>query len=819
MGQKGQTKVTGRVMDGESGESLPYVSILFVGTSAGTTTDFDGLFELSTFEKVDSIQIQYIGYKIANILIKRSVSQEIEVNLYPDAGLLSEAVVTPGVNPALRIIEAAQKNRKFYNVDKLEHYEYEAYNKIQLAVDNITDKFKKRKLFKTMEPLFDTIGVLTPDSTVPVLPVFVSETLSDFYYRKDPRRTREVIKASKVNGVGVVEGSFVSQVLGSTFQQYNFNDNNLYILDKDFVSPISAQAKSYYGYQLLDSMYIGNDWCYQIMVFPKNKKDLVFQGMIWITDSSYALKRLSLEITKAANINFIDKLKIQQEMEEVEPGKWIPNKVRVLIDISEITENTMGLVGLYYNSNKNIKVDEKRSLTFFEEKVHVNDNAEFFDDAFWDSSRHEKVSKADLKIYHMVDSLKNQPLIKSYVDAVEIITEGFVRVGKIEVGPYYYILGYNGLEGVRSRIGFRTREALSKDFVLKLYGAYGFGDKRYKYIASYEHILSRKKWTKVGVFSKNDVELIGLTDKDYGTSAMYDAFALLGTDRINRAREYRFWAERELFRGFTQRLVVTKRNIEFEPFGSFNFQYLKDPSQGEAGGISSRFNLMSYSLEGRLSHKELLVVRKHQRVSLGNLKAPVIKYSFTQGFKDLFHGDFDYQKLDIHIWQFNSAGNVGTFEYNIRVGKTFGTVPYPILEVMRGNPGLFANKSTYNLMNFYEFVADQYLALHYEHQFNGMIMNRVPLIQKWKWRLWVSGKAVYGSMSNANYNLIPTTDDKGNEVTPIGRFDKNKPYVELSYGIENIFRIVRVDFIHRLTYLNHADVSPFGVKANFVFRF
>jgi len=815
----GQTVVSGKITDGESGESLPYVSVVFSGTSIGTTTDFDGQFELIAYEKVDSIEAQYIGYEMAKIKIKNGIKQNIDINLYPDAGILAEAVITPGVNPALRIIEAAQKNRKSYNVDKLEYYEYEAYNKIQLAVDNITDKFKKRNLFKTMEPLFDTIGVLTPDSTVPVLPVFVSETISDFYYRKTPRRTREVIKASKVNGVGVVEGSFVSQVLGSTFQQYNFNDNQLYILDKDFVSPISSQAKSYYGYMLVDSMFIGKDWCYQIMVFPKNKQDLVFQGMIWITDSTFALKRLSLEITDQANINFIEKLKIQQEMEEVEPGSWVPNKVRVLIDIAEITQNTMGLVGLYYNSNKNIKVNQEKSLTFYEEKVHVNHDAELFDDAFWDSSRHEKISTADLKIYHMVDSLKNQPLIKSYVDAVEIITEGFIRAGKIELGPYYYILGYNGLEGLRTRVGFRTREALSKDYVFKLFGAYGFGDERFKYITSFEHILSRKKWTKVGFYSKNDVELIGLTDKDYGTSAMYDAFALFGTDRINRAKEYRFWGERELIKGYTQRLTITKRNIEFEPFGEFNFHYYKDPAKGEASAVSSKFNLMSYTLEGRLSHKELLIIRKHQRVSLGNLKAPVVKLAFTQGFKDLFHGDFDYQKLDMHVWQFNSAGNWGTFEYNVRVGKTFGTVPYPILEVMRGNVGMFANKSTYNMMGFYEFVADQYLALHYEHQFNGMVMNRIPLMKKWKWRLWLSGKAVYGSMSNANYNLIPKIDDEGNNVTPIGRFEHNKPYVELSYGIENIFRIVRVDFIHRLTYLDNEGAKPFGIKANFVFRF
>lgn len=814
-----QTRVSGRVLDGESGEALPFVTILLVGTNSGTTSDFDGTFELESPVRADSVRFEYVGYKSIVKALKKQDGQFLEVSLYPDAGLLSEAVVRPGVNPAIRIIEAAQQNRKLYNIDKLEYYEYESYNKIQLAVDNISERFRKRKIFSEMAPLFDTIGVLTPDNTVPVLPVFISETLSDYYYRKLPRRTREVIKATRVNGVGVGEDSYISQILGSTFQQYNFNDNNLYILDKDFVSPISALAQTYYGYMLVDSMYIGKDWCYQIMVFPKNKRDLVFQGMIWITDSTFALKRLSLEITSDANLNYIEKLKIQQELKEVEPGSWVPEKLRVLIDIAEITDNTVGMVGLYYNSNRDIKINRAHELEFYEEKLHVDDRAQDYDDIFWDSSRHEKITAADVKIYKLVDSLKNQPLIKTYVEAVELLVEGFYPMGKYELGPYYYLIGYNAMEGFRMRAGFRTTEELSKNYVLKLYGAYGFGDRRWKYIASWEHILSQRIWTKVGVFSKSDVELIGLTDKDYGTSALYDAFALLGTDRINRSTEYRIWGERELMKGYTQRVVFTKRAIEFEPLGTFNFHYYTNPELQHASPVSSKFNLTTIALEGRLSHKELLIVRKHQRISLGNLKAPVVKIAYQKGFEGILDGDYNFDKLDIHVWQFNSLANLGTFEYNIRVGKTWGTIPYPVLEVMRGNEGVFANKATYNLMNFYEFVADQYLALSYEHQFNGLIMNRIPLMRRLKWRLWLSGKAVWGSMSEANYNLIPLEDDEGIPVTAIGKFDGFKPYMELSYGLENIFRLVRVDFIHRITYLDHPNTSPFGVKTTLVFRF
>lgn len=813
-----QTVIEGRVTDGASGEALPYVNVMLIHSQEGVVTDFDGTFRMTTRQDVDSLMATYIGYLPSYVRIKKGEVNKLEIALYPDDNLLDAVVVRGGVNPAMRIVKNAQKNRSVYNIDKLQYYEYESYNKVQLAVDNITENFKKRKIFQAMEPLFDTISVLTPDSTVPVLPVFISETLSDYYFKKSPRRTREEIKASKVNGVGVGDDSYVSQLLGSTFQQYNFYDNNLYILDKDFISPISALAQNYYGYMLVDSLYIGKDWCYQIQVFPKNKHDLVFSGMIWITDSTFAIKRLSLEITDQANINFVEKLKVQQELEEVVPGAWVPSKLRVLIDIAEVTDNTLGMVGLYYSSNKNIKVDVPHDLNFYGQKVVVDLEARNYDRSYWDTSRHEKINASDVRIYKMVDSLKNQPLIKTYVDAVEIIMEGYKPMGKYEIGAYYYLLGYNDLEGFRTRIGLRTNEDLSRRWFGLMYGAYGFKDEQFKYGLQLEYIASFTKWTKIGFHSKRDVELIGLTDQDYGTSAMYDAFALLGTNRINRSTEYKLWAERELFKGYTQRIFFNNRALSFEPIGNFNFKYYTKPELGQMSPIASDFNLTTITLEGVLSHKQLMVVRKHQRMSLGHLKAPVVTVNFTKGFDGLVGGDFSYEKIGFHVWQFNSLANLGTFEYNIWIGKTFGTLPYPVLEVMRGNQGYFSNKTFYNLMNFYEFVADQYIAGHYEHQFNGLIMNRIPVVNEWKWREFVNAKVAYGSLSFTNYSLIPNFDDDGLPVTSIGRFT-TVPYVELGYGIENIFRFLRVDFIHRLTYLNNTGARPFGIKANAVFRF
>lgn len=805
-------------MDGETGEPLPYVTLIFQGTNIGTTTDFDGTYEISADVDADSLQAQYIGYTPEKKSFIKGVNQKIDFTLFTSAGVLAEAVIKPGVNPAHRIIKAAQQNRKRYNINNLESYEYESYNKVQLAVDNISDKFKKRKIFGAMEPLFDTISSFQSDSSLPVLPVFVSETISDFYYLKTPRRTSEEIKATKVNGVGVGDDSYISQMLGSTFQQYNFNDNNLYILDKDFISPISITAMNYYVYELVDSVYLDNKKCYQINVFPKNKKDLVFKGTIWITDSSYALKQLALEITKEANINFIEKLKIQQEIQEIEPNAWVPSKLRVLIDISEITDNTLGMIGLYYNSNVDIKVNTNRKLKHYETKLKIRDGAYDLDDQFWDTARHEKISHEDIHIYKMVDSLKSQPIVKTYVDVLEVVVEGFYNFGKIEVGPYYYLAGWNLLEGARTRLTLRTTEDFSKKWRFRAYGAYGFSDQQWKYLGSIEHIFNRDKWFKAGIMYKKDVEQIGVTDQDYGTTALFDALSILGSTRINRAELGKAWIEKELVKGYIQKVEFTSKQFGFEPVGDYNFTYRSQPELGGLSPLKSDYHLTMINLEARISHKELYIIRKNQRITIANLKAPVVKIGFTQGLTD-WGSDFNFQQVKLDVWQFNSMGNYGTFEYNIYAGKTFGTLPYPSLFVMRGNESIASNKRTYNMMNFFEFVADQYVAGHYEHQFNGIIMNRVPLFNRLKWRSFINAKMIYGSMSDDNKNLSPAFDQDGRTVTPIGTFEAGKPYIEMGYGIENIFKVLRMDFIHRLTYLDHANTSPFGVKGTFVFRF
>ena len=812
-----QIRLSGKVVDAETGEPLPFVNIIFKNSQEGTLTDFEGNYVLVSQKHYDSVEANFVGYVGLSKPIKTGVST-LNMSLQPKAHGLSEFVLTPGENPAYPIIEKAQKNKSKYNYEKISEYEYDSYTRIQLAVDNITEKFKKRKVFEAMQPLFDTISSFKIDSLKPVLPVFVSETASKYFFKNNPRRTKEEIIGTKIQGVGVGEESYISQLLGTTFQTYNFSQNSLYILDKDFISPLSNSSLNYYVFTLIDTPYLNEKKTYQIQLNPKNKKDLVFEGVIWIQDSSFALKRAILEITDQANINFVEKLKIQLEMTEVKKNIWLPQKTRVLIDIGEITQNTMGMIGQYYTSNQNFQIGQQKNLNFYDEKIVVRSNAFSRDQHFWDTSRHEKLSESDQKVYQLVDSLTNQPVIKTYVDLAEFIVEGYKTYKKLDIGPYVYLLGFNQLEGFRTCLGARTNESFSKKAVFKGYGAYGFGDKEWKYGATAEYIFSQTDWTKIGISAKKDVEQIGVTNQNYGTSALFNASSTLGSNRLNRTVEQNFYFESELIKGYTQKVKLRTKEFYFPHFSDFNFQYFTGQNEGDSA-MSNRFNTTALSLSGRWSPKELFVVRKNNRYSLGNLKSPAFSFTYTKGFKGFLGGEFDFDKLDFHVQQATSLGAYGSIEYTFRLSKVFGIIPYPELDVLRGNQSFLSQTSAYNLMNFFEFVADQKVSFMYEHLFNGLIMNRIPILKQFKWRLAANTKIAYGTLSQRNKDLIPKFDLKGQAVTPIGTFQNNKPYMEIGYAIENIFKIIRIDFIHRLSYLQNTNARSFGIKGQAIVRF
>lgn len=812
-----ETIVTGKVTDGRTGEAVPFANVFFKGTTVGVNTDFDGNYRIRTALKVDSITVTFIGYRPRTKAVKRGVTQVINFQMAEDNYMLNEVVVKPGENPALKIMRQVLDNKSKNNPDQLQAFHCETFNRIELSVDNISDKIKNRKVFKPIKELMDSVIKISGEDGKPLLPIFVSETVSDFYYANNPKRLKEYIKATRLSGVGIEDGSLVSQLLGSTFQQYNFYENWNRILDKDFVSPIANSGNMYYIYTLRDTIWIDNHWCYEIQVNPKRKEDLAFTGTIWVADTSFALKRVVLEVGKGANLNFIEKIKIQQELMPTTAGPWVQSKARILVDVAQVSKTTAGMLARFYSSHKNYVLNQPQPPRFYDQKIEVDEQAQTYTDTYWQQARHDSLTAEEKYVYSMVDSVKKVPTLKTIAELADIAVNGYYSFNKIDAGPYVYLIGYNMVEGMRFRLGGKTNANFSRKYVFKGYVAYGERDNRIKYSAQAEYIMSRKPWTKLVAYRKMDLQPMGIVDKpDAGGDNLFNAVSTItGIRRFGWTNDNRLWLERSLNKNFSQKIII--QNTSFAPEGDFNFAYYRSPETPGTSALRTNYTLNFITLETRFAYGETFLQNDNERISMGVDKGPEITVSWSYGNRALAGGDFDMNRLGIDVEHNLRLGIFGNAKYTVHAANYFGRLPYPALEVHRGNQSLLYNSQTFNLMRFFEFVSDHYVAATYEHYFEGLITNRVPLIRRLKWRTFGNTKILWGGMRKENLDLLPASLFADPNKMAFYTLE-SRPYWEVGYGVENIFRLLRVDFVHRLSYLSHPRVSPFGVKLSLQFK-
>jgi hypothetical protein len=802
-----ETTVKGKVTDANSGDPIPFAAVIFQGSSVGTSTDFDGNYSIKTTRATDSVKVTNIGYKSKSKFVKVGISQVINIQIEEAVGNLDEVTIHAGENPAYEVLRNVQRNKDKNDKRKLTAYEYDTYTKIEIDVDNISEQFRKRKIVQKIEAVLDSVDRIAGEDGKPILPLLITESVSRLYYRDNPSLKKEEIQKTKITGVGVEDGTTVTQLIGSSFQEYNFYQNWLDIVTKDFVSPIADVWRLYYEYDLTDSVYVGSDFCYQLDFTPKSKQDLAFTGTMWITKNEYALKRIDASISGSANVNFIEKLKIQQELAKTELGQWLPVKNRVLIDISEIRKNTAGMLAKFYTTNKNVVVNQPKPPKFYERPIVTAEGyRENEDDKVWDSLRHEPLSEAEKNVYQMIDTLNNIPIVKAYSDIIKIVMDGYYNMGKYELGSYLSVLAWNNIEGVRLQGGFKTTLSFSKKWIYYGNLAYGFKDQRVKYYASAQRIISKEKWTTLSFRARSDVSRVGVDEEALADNPLFLSALRWGNFRRGfYFNEARVAFERQLFKGFAQK--VSARYMTFNP--QYNFGYPENPDDVNSA-VLERFETTEVSVESRYGRDELFITNDNERYSLGADKWPIISLRYTHGFKGVMGSDFDYDKLRLTINKKFQTGPLGKGYLTFTAENIFNTLPYPLLAFHLGNQSFLYSSVTYNLMNYGEFISDHYVAMQYRQYFEGFLINRVPLLNKLKWRLLATGSVISGGMREANRNMISKYTNDGEETLTAG-YLTGKPYMELGYGVENIFKFLRVDFVHRLTYLDRPDVRTFGV--------
>jgi len=804
----GQTIVKGKVTDANSGDPIPFANIIFKGTTIGTTTDFDGNFNLKASIRVDSLVVSCLGYRARSKKVAAGIQQVINFQLEEEVTRLQEIVFDAGENPAFEILRNVVKKKEHNDKRKLTAYQYDTYTKIEIDVDNLSESFKKKKIVKKITQVLDSIDRVAGEDGKPILPLFISESVSKFYYRDDPQLRYENILKSKINGVGIEDGTLVTQFIGTSFQEYNFYQNWLNIIGKEFVSPIADGWRLYYNYDLTDSVYIGDDYCYRMDFYPRSPQDLAFTGTIWITKKEWALKQIDASVGKQANLNFIEKIRIQQELANTASGAWMPVKNRVLIDVSELTKFSAGMLAKFYTSNKNIVVNQPYEPSFYERTIAMAEDARLYEkEEYWDTLRHEPLSETEKNVYKMIDTLQSIPVVKTYTDIIKIVVNGYYHAGKVNLGPYVSTVAVNDIEGLRLQAGMKTNIMFSKKWVLGGHIGYGFKDEKIKYAAFVQNILSRDKWTTMSLRVRSDLGRVGIDDESLSDNYLFLAAQRFGVFRRGYYfNETRFNFQREIFKGFTQRLAA--RHSTFNP--EFNFGYYQKPDD-QTSAILNSYQNAEVIFESRFARDELFIQDDNDRLSLGTIRWPVVTLRYTHGLKGVFGSDFDYDKLRLTINKRVRFGPLGVGSLNLSGEYVFDAIPYPLLSLHLGNQTPVYAQVTYNLMDYGEFISDRYATLQYQHHFEGFLLNRIPLMRKLKWRLVGTSNVIYGGMSQKNKSLIAQTTSDGEETLDVGFMERGRPYVELGYGVENIFKFLRVDFVHRLSYLDKPDVRKFGI--------
>ncbi|EPR67944.1 DUF5686 and carboxypeptidase-like regulatory domain-containing protein [Cyclobacterium qasimii] len=803
----GQVVINGKVTDAETGDPIPFASVILQGTSTGNSTDFEGNFTITSNSKADSIEATYIGYIPQTKAIGNEKELTVNFQLRPSDIQMEAFVFEAGENPAFEIIRKAVDKKKQFDKRNLEAYETKNYTKIEIDIDHVSEAFTKRKAVQKVTAVLDSIKQLTNDEGEKILPVFFSETLSSFYFRNNPELKKEVVEKSKVTGVGITDGSTASQITGSAFQEYNFYRNWLVILEKEFVSPIADGWRGFYDYDLLDSVKIGEDSVYALQVYPLREQDLAFSGTIWINKDTYALKQVDLTIPKEANLNFIERIKIQQELTPTQQGALIPSKTRVQVKIGQITPKTAGLLAKFYTAVDSISTGDPKPTSFFNQAVVLKPDFDIVGEDFWNQNRKDPLSNEELAVLQMVDTLKKIPVVRFYSEGLKFLASGYLPIGKLDLGPWPGFFNYNNVEGIRLGAGLRTNSKFSKKWTLMGYAAYGFLDQRWKYEGGITRILDRNRWTTIKLSTQKEIDQVGLEMENLEGNSIFMAASRFGTlRRPFISTNHRLDLKRELFKGLT--LYGGLKSNHFDPL----YNYYHRDNEGDSE-LKTEFRTTEAKVGLRYGRDETFIINDNERISLGPSRWPIFALNYAQGFKWL-KGEYNYSKLNLSISQKLNMGMLGISRYEAEAGKVFGEVPYPILENHLGNETLFYTSAAFNTMNFNEFASDQYFSIRYRHFFEGFLLNKIPLIRKLKWRAVANANVLFGSASEANKSHAPLIDPEGFALQPFGSLDSTKPYLELGYGVENIFKFFRVDFFHRMTYLDDPETKPFAVKVS-----
>ena len=820
----------GKVVDGTTGEPIPFAAVKYVGTSEGRSTDLDGNFVLPILNNSDKFEITYLGYKPVTVTVPRGRNELRDqlIKMYSDDIMLGEVVVKKSKlhykrknNPAVDLMRKVIANKKLSDIKEKDFYHFDKYEKKTFSYNDIKG---------TKDTLLSEI---CPETGKLIIPIMVEETSSEENYRKNPKTVKTTVNARRSDGFQSMlsSGEMITSYVKDIFTDVDIYKDNIRLLQHPFISPIStSEAIGFYHYHIQDTIMVEDERCIDVFFIPNNSQDFGFSGHLYITDDKLnQVKRAIINVPKNSGVNFVDNLMVIQDFMTLPTGERVIKVDNMLVELSGLY-NTIKFqcqrYTNYSNYNFNPITDKKAFKSPQTERVLAD--AEFKDSTYWQAIRPVPLTNTENHLTNGVDKI-NDDLGGFWKFLLTAVVENSVELtpkpNKIDFIPLNAIVSHNEIDGMRYQASLQTTGNLSPHLFVRGYGAYGAKDEKWKYKGEVEYSFNKKKYMahefpRRSITASYMYDDMSPVDKFAGTTKdnMYSSFKTGKVDQMMYVNDLKLKYQYETNNNITWSAAIDHSKLT--PTGKLlyvrNAGYYNDDAEilmPRNEDVLSYIKTSDVKLGFRYAPRETFINSKQQRIAI-NKDAPIFTLEHTMGMDGFLGGQYNYNITEASIFKkFWLPGACGSIQVYLKGGHQWNKVPFPMLFTPQSNLSYFVqfDSWSFNMLRNMEFLNDSYASLFINWNFDGKILNRIPLLKKLKLREYVGFKMLYAHLSDRN-NPFKNPDDASLFCFPTrdGRQTSfvmgSKPYMELSVGISNIFKVITVQYVRRLSYNDMPDI-------------
>ena len=850
--------ISGTITDKQYGDPMPGVRIRYAESQRPlAVSDVNGHYRIAA--RKGNLQFSMIGYDTYAVTIKQVKAQKINVSMVEGNENMKEVVITERKgkysrkdNPAVELMKKVIAAKKTSDLRAHDYFSYQKYEKMTLALNEFTEKVFEDDHFKHFPFLKDHVEVC-PETGKLILPLTVEEKVSQQIYRRDPKTEKTIVFGKRNEGVTdlINTGDIVTNMLADCFTDVDIYQEDVRLLQFPFISPISTgKAISFYRYYLTDTLDIDDQPCIKVDFTPNNPQDFGFSGSLYVmTDSTYRLRQAHLSIPQRSDVNFVEHMDIMLDFETLPTGEQVvaDNKMIVQLKLASFIQKLQVERTVRFK-NFDFTAIPERSFKIRGD-VKEESSAQMRDDEFWEEYRPEPLTQSESQMNVLLRRVQDIKGMKYVIWVAKAFIENFVETSinpkhpsKVDIGPVNTMIGSNWVEGFRLRASAQTTANLSPHWFMKGYVKYGFGDKRWKGMGELTYSFNKKDYLpreypvhNLTFTYTNDI--IAPSDKYLPTDKdnVFVAWKWTKVHHMNYFERFNLLYDWEWENGM--RLNIQLRREWNEGAGALFYQTLSnglyDPERGwmpdPNGQMQKRITFAEAMVSLKYQPGATYVNTKQRRLPT-NFDSPIFGISHTVGIKGVLGGQYNYNFTEATIYKRFWLHSWGKINMMLKGGVLWNKVPFPFLIMPAANLSYILEDNTFNLIDNMEFLNDRYGSAMVLWDMNGKLLNRIPLLKKLKWRESIGFNALWGTLTDKNNPFL-----EKNQGDPLlmyfpGEFkngqyqylshvmDRKKPYVEMVVGIHNIFKLIQLEYIHRLNY-HYPGTQKWGIRTTFRMSF